>query len=73
MRLPLHQEERRTDSGRVQAEDERDCVYGGSGMSLENVFPFLGEEREREIKRELDLLRGLLAVMERDEKKVSGE
>jgi hypothetical protein len=42
-------------------------------MSMEVVFPFLREEREREIKRELDLLRGLLAVMERDEKKVSGE
>ena len=41
-------------------------------MSFENVFPFLKEEREREIKKELDLLRGLLAVMERDEKKVSG-
>ena len=37
-------------------------------MSMEVVFPFLREEREREIKRELDLLRGLLAVMERDEK-----
>ena len=41
-------------------------------MTMEVVFPFLKEEREREIKKELDLLRGLLAVMERDEKKVSG-
>ena len=41
-------------------------------MSMEVVFPFLREEREREIRKELDLLRGLLAVMERDEKKVSG-
>ena len=42
-------------------------------MNMEVVFPFLGEEREREIRKELDLLRGLLTVMERDEKKVSGE
>ena len=42
-------------------------------MSMEVVFPFLREEREREIKNELDLLRRLLTVMERDEKKVSGE
>jgi hypothetical protein len=42
-------------------------------MSMEVVFPFLREEREREIKKELDLLRRLLTVMERDEKKVSGE
>ena len=42
-------------------------------MSLENVFPFLREERELETKRELDLLRGLLAVMEKDEKRVNGE
>ena len=42
-------------------------------MSMEIVFPFLREEREREIKKELDLLRRLLTVMERDERKVSGE
>ena len=42
-------------------------------MSMEIVFPFLKEEREREIKRELDFLRSLLEVMERDEEKVSGE
>ena len=42
-------------------------------MTFETVFPFLREEREREIKKELDLLRRLLTVMERDERKVSGE
>ena len=42
-------------------------------MSMEVVFPFLREEREREIKRKLDFLKGLLEVMERDEEKVSGE
>ena len=42
-------------------------------MTFETVFPFLREEREREIKKELDLLRRLLTVMERDEEKVSGE
>ena len=42
-------------------------------MSMEVVFPFLKEERERNEKRRLDLLKGLLEVMERDEKKVSGE
>ena len=42
-------------------------------MTFETVFPFLREEREREIKKELDLLRRLLTVMEGDEKKVSGE
>jgi hypothetical protein len=42
-------------------------------MSMEVVFPFLREEREREIKRELDFLRSLLEVMERDEEKVNGE
>ena len=42
-------------------------------MTLENVFPFLREEKEREIKKKLDFLKGLLEVMERDEEKVSGE
>ena len=42
-------------------------------MSFENIFPFLREEREREIKKELDLLRRLLTVMERDESKMTGE
>ena len=37
-------------------------------MSMEIVFPFLKEERERNEKRRLDLLKGLLEVMERDEK-----
>ena len=36
-------------------------------MSMEVVFPFLREERERETKKKLDFLRGLLEVMERDE------
>ena len=40
-------------------------------MSMEVVFPFLREEREREIKKELDLLRRLLTVMERDERRLS--
>ena len=42
-------------------------------MSMEIVFPFLKEERERNEKRRLDFLKNLLEVMERDEKKVSGE
>ena len=42
-------------------------------MSMEVVFPFLKEERERNEKRRLDFLKGLLEVMERDEKRVSGE
>ena len=42
-------------------------------MSMEVVFPFLREERERNEKRRLDYLKGLLEVMERDERKVSGE
>ena len=66
LRLPLHQKKWRTDSGRVQAEDERDCVYGGIGMSLENVFPFLKEERELAEKKRLKFLKGLLEVMESD-------
>ena len=37
-------------------------------MGFETVFPFLKEERERNEKRRLDLLKGLLEVMERDEK-----
>ena len=36
-------------------------------MSIEVVFPFLREERERNEKKRLELLRGLLAVMERDD------
>ena len=39
-------------------------------MSLENVFPFLREERERNEKRRLDFLKGLLEVMERDDVKM---
>ena len=42
-------------------------------MSMEVVFPFLKEERERNEKRRLDYLKGLLEVMERDDEKVSGE
>ena len=42
-------------------------------MSMEIVFPFLKEERERNEKRRLDFLKDLLEVMERDEEKVSGE
>ena len=42
-------------------------------MTLETVFPFLKEERERNEKRRLDFLKGLLEVMEKDEKKVSRE
>ena len=42
-------------------------------MSMEVIFPFLWEERERNKKRRLDYLKGLLEVMERDEEKVSGE
>ena len=37
-------------------------------MTFENVFPFLREERKRNEKRRLDYLKGLLEVMERDEK-----
>ena len=36
-------------------------------MSMEVIFPFLREERERNEKKRLELLRGLLAVMERDD------
>ena len=71
--MPLHQEEWRIDSGRVQGEDERNYSYGGIGMSFETVFPFLREEREMEEKKRLNFLKGLLEVMERDEEKVSGE
>jgi hypothetical protein len=39
-------------------------------MSMEVVFPFLGEERERNEKRILDFLKGLLEVMERDDVKM---
>ena len=42
-------------------------------MSMEVVFPFLKEERERNEKKRLDFLKGLLEVMEKDEKKVSRE
>ena len=42
-------------------------------MGFEAVLPFLKEERERNEKRRLDFLKGLLEVMERDERKVSGE
>ena len=38
-------------------------------MSMEVVFPFLKEERERNEKKRLDFLKDLLEVMERDEKK----
>ena len=41
-------------------------------MSMEVVFPFLKEEREREIKKELDLLRRLLTVMETEERRKIG-
>ena len=37
-------------------------------MTMEVVFPFWREERERNEKRRLDFLKGLLEVMERDEK-----
>ena len=37
-------------------------------MNLENVFPFLREERELAEKKRLNFLKGLLEVMERDEK-----
>ena len=37
-------------------------------MSLENVFPFLREERELAEKKRLKFLKDLLEVMERDEK-----
>ena len=52
---------------RFKNENEEDCSYGGIGMSLENVFPFLREERERNEKRRLKFLKDLLEVMERDE------
>jgi hypothetical protein len=39
-------------------------------MSMEVVFPFLRDEREREARKELDLLRGLLAVMDREANKL---
>jgi hypothetical protein len=39
-------------------------------MSLENVFPLLREEREREARKELDLLRGLLEIMDREANKL---
>ncbi len=39
-------------------------------MSMEIVFPFLKEERERNEKRRLDYLKGLLEVMERDDVKM---
>jgi len=39
-------------------------------MSMEIVFPFLKEERERNEKRKLDFLKGLLEVMERDDVKM---
>ena len=42
-------------------------------MSMEVVFPFLKEERERNEKKRLKFLKDLLEVMERDEEKVSGE
>ena len=42
-------------------------------MSFETVFPFLRDEREQAEKKRLDFLKGLLEIMERDEKKVSGE
>lgn len=35
-------------------------------MNLENAFPFIKEEGDDEIKRELDLLRPLLEIMERE-------
>ena len=38
-------------------------------MNLENVFPFLRDERELAEKKRLDFLKDLLEVMERDEKK----
>ena len=38
-------------------------------MSMEVVFPFLKEERERNEKRRLDFLKDLLEVMERDKEK----
>ena len=38
-------------------------------MNLENVFPFLREERELAEKKRLNFLKDLLEVMERDEKK----
>ena len=42
-------------------------------MSMEVVFPFLKEERERSEKRRLDFLKDLLELMERDERRVRGE
>ncbi len=37
-------------------------------MDLETVFPFIKKEREEETMRKLNLLKGLLEVMERDVK-----
>ena len=39
-------------------------------MSMEVIFPFLWEERERNKKRRLDFLKGLLEVMEKDDVKM---
>jgi hypothetical protein len=39
-------------------------------MSMEVIFPFLREEREREARKELELLRGLLEIMEREANKL---
>ena len=39
-------------------------------MSMEIVFPFLKEEMERNEKRRLDFLKGLLEIMERDDVKM---
>ena len=39
-------------------------------MTMEVVFPFMREERERNEKRRLDFLKGLLEVMERDDVKM---
>ena len=36
-------------------------------MSMEVVFPFLKEDRERNEKRRLDFLKGLLEIMDREE------
>jgi hypothetical protein len=38
-------------------------------MNLEIVFPFLKEERDDRINRELNLLRSLLGIMEKSEGK----
>ena len=39
-------------------------------MSMEVVFPFLREERERNEKSRLDFLKGPLEIMERDDVKM---